>query len=118
MVVNESLLVSVGLAVGVVEGLVMTLDTPVSLAVSEGLAEVIGDELTVSVGVEETLTGVLDAGAGIHSPSKSIPNKQEVVAVCVSEELAEVTGVELTVDRKSTRLNSSHSGESRMPSSA
>ena len=28
------------------------------------------------------------------------------------------TGVEVDPDRKSTRLNSSHSGESRMPSSA
>ena len=31
---------------------------------------------------------------------------------------AEFTGVEFIVDRKSTRLNSSHSAKSRMPSSA
>ena len=36
------------------------------------------------------------------------------IAICATD-LAEVIG---TADRKSTRLNSSHSGESRMPSSA
>ena len=36
--------------------------------------------------------------------------------MCVGDSIA--AGCALTKDRKSTRLNSSHSGESRMPSSA
>ena len=36
----------------------------------------------------------------------------------LAAELAPKTTTKITTDRKSTRLNSSHSGESRMPSSA
>ena len=42
-----------------------------------------------------------------------VPVDEHLPGVC-----AEIAGAELIQDRKSTRLNSSHSGESRMPSSA
>ena len=41
-----------------------------------------------------------------------------VFVVCVLSAAGTMTVLESTTDRKSTRLNSSHSGESRMPSSA
>ena len=48
--------------------------------------------------------------------------KQIVVSELVLSEVADVSDIESilndTVDRKSTRLNSSHNRESRMPSSA
>ena len=47
---------------------------------------------------------------GKKTVSMSVPNRGDLVHVC------ETPGD--SVDRKSTRLNSSHSGESRMPSSA
>ena len=43
--------------------------------------------------------------------------KRQRMSVASEKKVAEALGVEVA-DRKSTRLNSSHSGESRMPSSA
>ena len=45
-------------------------------------------------------------------------NEDEWRVVWMKEQLAEVEETLVPADRKSTRLNSSHSGESRMPSSA
>ena len=43
---------------------------------------------------------------------------KEIVVLEMNCEFVMIQLVDLTEDRKSTRLNSSHSGESRMPSSA
>ena len=43
-----------------------------------------------------------------------------LLVICVDrdDDVGEKTGIQTPVDRKSTRLNSSHSQQSRMPSSA
>ena len=59
------------------------------------------------------------SGAGEAQIIKKIGGKEEVRSFL--EKLGFVVGTEVTViseDRKSTRLNSSHPPESRMPSSA
>ena len=52
----------------------------------------------------------------IYGGSKS--GLMGVIAESVLEAGGDVTGVEPQLDRKSTRLNSSHRSQSRMPSSA
>ena len=47
-----------------------------------------------------------------------VPEGAEVTDVGIDVVVEEAESVGKTEDRKSTRLNSSHSGESRMPSSA
>ena len=49
---------------------------------------------------------------------KSVEKKEYKVGETVKYTLVVTNVHEGTLDRKSTRLNSSHSGESRMPSSA
>ena len=84
--------------------------------------------------MEETIEGI--QGAGVQATAKHfIGNEQEtqrnptfntsigtdyVIQEAVSSNMDDRTMHELYLwpDRKSTRLNSSHSGESRMPSSA
>ena len=56
------------------------------------------------------LTGVSGCGE-ITTPSSSLTERS-------TETTAEQTQAETTADRKSTRLNSSHKVQSRMPSSA
>ena len=73
-----------------------------------------------------SLTGIgLSHGLGIllvlvHGPVEDVVVLETFADEQITEDLAEVAVVGLIVesDRKSTRLNSSHSGESRMPSSA
>ena len=73
----------------------------------------------VSDGMEET-TGELRI---VVDKKKAMEHNLTVAQVYqkISEKVAEVTSstaLSTDVDRKSTRLNSSHSGEARMPSSA
>ena len=89
-----------------------------------GIAETIALELLDEV-VEDEGVGTLLAILGQHT------NQQEVDGIGLvplqdAEQLPPTQGEEATIvsllqstrDRKSTRLNSSHSGQSRMPSSA
>ena len=52
-----------------------------------------------------------------NEPTKK-ENKMEVIALNKADFLKKVYNYEANPDRKSTRLNSSHSRKSRMPSSA
>ena len=70
-------------------------------------------KLAVIIGAVLAVIFALLIGVTISTTSTSI---QKGIAGELSA-LARTTGTEIQ-DRKSTRLNSSHSGESRMPSSA
>ena len=63
------------------------------------------------VETEETTKG----GIILTGSAKEKPSVAEVISVGPG---GNVDGKDVVIDRKSTRLNSSHSGESRMPSSA
>ena len=63
----------------------------------------------------EAMPPVASAPRPSHPPARDIPVPDEIQ---VEAELARIETMEMSEDRKSTRLNSSHSGESRMPSSA
>ena len=79
------------------------------------------------LGMSFDVKGLVNCSAKIHIPGKfSVYNALTTIAVChelgISEEAIlkglEDVQVKGRVDRKSTRLNSSHSAKSRMPSSA
>ena len=78
--------------------------------------------ILVPVVVEYGATVKLDAGASLAkliklwSQGKRYP-KGNVEDVWI-EKIEDIDTIDWETDRKSTRLNSSHSGESRMPSSA
>ena len=56
---------------------------------------------------------------GITSSTMRMPDVQNLVDTRIAQKISQVPGVGLvTLDRKSTRLNSSHIQKSRMPSSA
>ena len=61
---------------------------------------------------QKQTAGVSDSLARIYPLQESKPDFKETVQACFSELCT------LSEDRKSTRLNSSHIEESRMPSSA
>ena len=63
----------------------------------------------------------MDAGTTGLATKLEMTTGQVVVIppiVMITEGKNRMVVIELIIDRKSTRLNSSHSGESRMPSSA
>ena len=78
--------------------------------------------LAEQTGKGHSLTPVWNAAVGPHIARHSRPLSLEagtlVVSVASGEWVHTLTRQEGALDRKSTRLNSSHSGESRMPSSA
>ena len=59
--------------------------------------------------------GLLAAGSSIHSKETLVGLKEALVKRYLEDEKAFKAG---SIDRKSTRLNSSHTDISRMPSSA
>ena len=65
-----------------------------------------------------------DSNTGVSTPVylsgrfECVEHEQEHVRMSGRVPLCQFLYTKDTVDRKSTRLNSSHSGESRMPSSA
>ena len=89
---------------------------------SEGVVE----KLVAGEVVQDVLLDKLDTEIGVVSRLDTVTNTRDelvglahaVNEVTGAETLVEGTGEFLSRDRKSTRLNSSHSGESRMPSSA
>ena len=61
---------------------------------------------------------ILDAGCGTGAILQRLGNPEKNVGVDLAPEAISFCRQREIADRKSTRLNSSHSGESRMPSSA
>ena len=78
------------------------------------LARVHGVDASLPYFIPLPYLGVGTLGAVIRIRSR-IPTRNALVDIGAAGPLA---GVIVALDRKSTRLNSSHSGESRMPSSA
>ena len=78
----------------------------------------LGEPSAVVVGTPGTAAGLAD-GLAEHGAEKIYVAESDEVTSYLStpqvDVLADLVG---RLDRKSTRLNSSHSGESRMPSSA
>ena len=73
--------------------------------------------------VEWTIAAARGAGASkvvlVDSPERRLEGcAGDGVKIAVQSETDGTAGALAAADRKSTRLNSSHSGESRMPSSA
>ena len=83
------------------------------------LLALLQQQLTGAADRDERLRRYLDAWPCDYRVAKSIADLPylPVGAFKVSPPLT-LSGTQEIVDRKSTRLNSSHSGESRMPSSA
>ena len=64
------------------------------------------------------LGGILFSPPRVLVVGRLKAGKSTLVNALIGENVAATGALETTKDRKSTRLNSSHSGESRMPSSA
>ena len=87
--------------------------------------EIIAGLVVVILGAIAGAFGIGHARGASKAKAKADQQRTEenaAATVAAAERRAEVTkgasDVQEDVDRKSTRLNSSHSGESRMPSSA
>ena len=83
----------------------------------EELTEIVRDTEQVRIAKEAGKLIRLPAGDGMALVFFDSPEAPVRCAIEISKRLKEYPQLKLR-DRKSTRLNSSHSGESRMPSSA
>ena len=72
------------------------------------------EEVKIQLGSAWPLEQELTADVGGRDITTGLPRTQEVT----TEEIRAAIDVPISTDRKSTRLNSSHVSESRMPSSA
>ena len=93
-----------------------------------------GARIKVWPGASAALSGDLQGGGGLGAVSNITYDGMKISNVDYAIEITQCYGQknltlcnqfpskltisDVTIDRKSTRLNSSHSGESRMPSSA
>ena len=68
-------------------------------------------------GQKELETKEFSASAGGGAVEVTINGKKEITSIKLAEEIVDPEDIE-TLDRKSTRLNSSHKHRYRMPSSA
>ena len=86
----------------------------VYMAVKAGLVE------GILVGDTETIQGVCKENGYDESCFKIVhePNDVRGAETAVEMKKSDLSGASVSIDRKSTRLNSSHSRKSRMPSSA
>ena len=81
---------------------------------SRGAIEKMFERLGIAADVAPKI--ILAPGSG--PATESVAAGKAALVITLFSEIVPVPGVEIVGDRKSTRLNSSHSGESRMPSSA
>ena len=80
-------------------------------------------ELALQVQAEYSLVGTYQRDQSLTEGSKDTGSKSEYSGILISTDSVLIAMLHRATcgqpkDRKSTRLNSSHSGESRMPSSA
>ena len=76
------------------------------------------DAAVASVGADGTLIALVAGATIVRASVGGVVGSAPVVVGAVPVASVEVSGGDVTLDRKSTRLNSSHSQQSRMPSSA
>ena len=85
-----------------------------------------GNDIAIDLGTANSLIYVKGVGVVVDEPTLLAVNKSDKSIITIGQEAKKLIGrvpdtIELVKplrDRKSTRLNSSHSQQSRMPSSA